>query len=61
MKNIADLYGLSVTVISSIVDCIAPRLDCVFDKCIYDVVFPDLTKQQTYFFFNLAVNQFLSI
>lgn len=44
MKKTTDLHGLSVKVISSIIDCIAPNLACIFNKCIDSGVFPDLMK-----------------
>lgn len=45
MKKTADLYGLSVAIINSIVDCIAPHLAYIFNKCIDGGVFPDLMKE----------------
>lgn len=44
MKKTADAHGLSVKIISSIVDCIAPHLCCIFNQCIDNGVFPDLMK-----------------
>lgn len=44
MKKTADVHGLSVKIISSIIDCIAPHLCCIFNQCIDNGVFPDLMK-----------------
>lgn len=44
MKRTADIHGLSVKIISSIIDCIAPYLACIFNSCIDSGVFPDLMK-----------------
>lgn len=45
IKKTADLDGLSVKTISSIVDHIAPHLACIFNKCVDEGLFPDLMKQ----------------
>lgn len=44
IKNTADLDGLSVKVISSVIKYITPHLSCIFNKCIDNGVFPDLMK-----------------
>ncbi|PCI92573.1 MAG: hypothetical protein COB15_17455, partial [Flavobacteriales bacterium] len=44
MKNTEDLWGISVSVLSTIIDLIAPHLTIIFNNCISDGVFPDLMK-----------------
>ncbi|CAK1578767.1 unnamed protein product [Parnassius mnemosyne] len=44
VKKTADLWGISVTVITSIIDLIAPHLAIIFNTCIDSGVFPDLMK-----------------
>ena len=43
-KGTPDFHGLSVKIISSVIDIIAPYLAKIFNKCIDDSVFPDLMK-----------------
>lgn len=44
VKKTADLWGLSVYIISSIIKSIAPFLAIVFNSCVASGVFPDLMK-----------------
>ncbi|CAH2094915.1 unnamed protein product [Euphydryas editha] len=44
VKKSADLWGLSVKVVSSIIDVVAPHLATIFNGCIEKGVFPDLMK-----------------
>ncbi|XP_045454838.1 serine protease 3-like [Melitaea cinxia] len=44
VKKTADLWGLSVKVVSSIIDVVAPHLATIFNGCIEHGVFPDLMK-----------------
>ncbi|CAH2091597.1 unnamed protein product [Euphydryas editha] len=44
VKKTADLWGLSVKVVSSIIDEVAPHLATIFNGCIEHGVFPDLMK-----------------
>ncbi|CAH2108918.1 unnamed protein product [Euphydryas editha] len=44
VKKTADLWGLSVKVVSSIIDVVAPYLATIFDGCIEHGVFLDLMK-----------------
>lgn len=44
LKKTEDLWGLSVKVLHSIVEVIAPHLADIFNKCIDTGVFPDLMK-----------------
>ncbi|CAF4832061.1 unnamed protein product [Pieris macdunnoughi] len=44
IKNTTDLWGISVKIISSIIDEIAPHLAIIFNNCIKSGEFPDLMK-----------------
>ncbi|KAA5557004.1 hypothetical protein F3G54_31945, partial [Pseudomonas aeruginosa] len=44
IKKTGDLWGISIKVIKSIIDIIAPYLATIFNDCIYNGVFPDLMK-----------------
>ena len=44
VKKTADLWGLSVQIISSIIEIISPYLATVFNSCVASGVFPDLMK-----------------
>ncbi|CAF4894442.1 unnamed protein product [Pieris macdunnoughi] len=44
IKNTTDLWGISVKIISSIIDVIAPHLAIIFNNCIKSGEFPDLMK-----------------
>lgn len=44
LKNTEDIWGMSVRVISSVVDILAPYLSNIFNTCIKVGVFPDLMK-----------------
>ncbi|GBP27987.1 Probable RNA-directed DNA polymerase from transposon BS [Eumeta japonica] len=44
MKRTADIHGLSIIIVNSIIDYIAPHLAFIFNKCLDDGVFPDLMK-----------------
>ena len=43
-KNTADFWGISVKLISYIIDIVAPYLATTFNRCIDSGVFPDLMK-----------------
>ena len=43
-KKTEDLWGISVKVVSSIIDSVAPLLALIFNKCIEMGIFPDLMK-----------------
>lgn len=44
LKNTEDLWGLSVNLISNVIDILAPYLACLFNVSIDSGVFPDLMK-----------------
>lgn len=44
LKNTEDLWGMSVKVVSSFIDIVAPYLATIFNKCIDNGVFPHLMK-----------------
>lgn len=44
IKNTEDLWGVSVKVMQSIIDIVAPYLAVVFNNCVDECVFPDLMK-----------------
>lgn len=44
IKNTADLWGISVKIIGTIIDIIAPHLAIIFNECIMSGEFPDLMK-----------------
>lgn len=44
MKKTEDLWGLSLDVLKTIIDCIAPHLAIIFNKCIDEGQFPNLMK-----------------
>ena len=43
-KKTSDLWGISVKLISHIIDAVAPHLATIFNNCIEYGVFPDLMK-----------------
>lgn len=44
LKKTKDLWGLSVKLVSSIIDILAPYLSYIFNECVDEGVFPDLMK-----------------
>lgn len=44
LKNTEDLWGISVKVMQSIIDTVAPHLAVVFNACVGECMFPDLMK-----------------
>ncbi|GBP83947.1 hypothetical protein EVAR_66517_1 [Eumeta japonica] len=45
MKKTADLHDLSVKIVNSIIDCIAPHLTLVLNKSLDGNIFPDPRKE----------------
>lgn len=44
LKKTEDLWGMSVKIVSSVIDMLCPHLANIFNKCVVEGVFPDLMK-----------------